>query len=772
MGYELNRLMSQYGATTPSAAFTGVAPVAPVAPVYDPAATATPAASGPFSGRLFNFGTSAATVPSEEEKVSVYNALIAKYNEDMPVYLAEKARAEQLAAQRELALKANSMYDQAQFGYQGDGPVVPEVAPVAVQPFTPLAPLAYMGKTLGTNAAGERSSFDTSGGMGGEGVSTDNNGPGPTGVSTTGGFGTMGALGIMGQAALGSIANALSTPNTQAQQDAISVVDMGPTSLGASAMGGTTGPGAASGIGVGSTSGINGMDAASDAASAAAAASSSSGHGGTTGTDTGDDGSSSGDSSGDGTGSGGDGPGSDGGSSGGDGGGSAGGDGGGDGGWAKGGRVTKDRLRRRFAEGGLNDLAGKYDLASEDLPMPAVTAEPMGLMGAETAPVSPAPAAAPVGMGLPPGLEQMLSKYQSGQSAYGEELKAARALATKESEAFANMLKGAMDQTGQAAPSKAEMYFRLAAAFGAPTKTGNFMENVAAAGKTLGEYAKETREADRASKASRMQLALEGQKLKMAGAKEDLSTLRTLAGEEMKDKRAVATKLLEQYIKSGEPESTAGKQAKDEGLRPGSPEFQARVAKIAENNVNQQLDKINATLANVSVAQANQALAQQKFDFQQGQAAKLTPAEVKMKAEAEDALTGLDSSITALQKAYKLNPNTFDASLVDTAQRKALEAAGSKDPKVQNTREMENLLSSGAVEKLKASFGGNPTEGERDILLSLEGLGAKSKEERAKIMKNTYIKLKAVRAARQKRLNEISSGLYRNTGEADTGGLE
>lgn len=751
MGYELNRLMSQYGATTPSAAFTGVAPVAPVAPVYDPAATATPAASGPFSGRLFNFGTPAATVPSEEEKVSVYNALIAKYNEDMPVYLAEKARAEQLAAQRELALKANSMYDQAQFGYQGDGPVVPEVAPVAVQPFTPLAPLAYMGKTLGTNAAGERTGFDITGGMGGDGVSTDNVGPGPAGVSTTGGFGTMGALGLMGQAALGMAANALSSPNTQAQQDAISVVDMGPTSMGASAMGGTTGPGAASGIGVGSTEGVNGMDAASDAASAAAAAAAADSAS-----------SSSADSSSDGTGSGGDGPGSDGGASSGDGGGSS-----GDAGWAKGGIV-----RRRFAEGGINDLAGKYDLVDESLPMPAVTAEPEALTGAEAASVSPMPSPAPVGMGLPPGLEQMLSKYQSGQSAYGEELKAARALATKESEAFANMLKGAMDQTGQAAPSKAEMYFRLAAAFGAPTKTGNFMENVAAAGKTLGEYAKETREADRASKASRMQLALEGQKLKMAGAKEDLSTLRTLAGEEMKDKRAVATKLLEQYIKSGEPESAAGKQAKDEGLRPGSPEFQARVAKIAENNVNQQLDKINATLANVSVAQANQALAQQKFDFQQGQAAKLTPAEVKMKSEAEDALTGLDSSITALQKAYKLNPNTFDASLVDTAQRKALEAAGSKDPKVQNTREMENLLSSGAVEKLKASFGGNPTEGERDILLSLEGLGAKSKEERAKIMKNTYIKLKAVRAARQKRLNEISSGLYRNTGEADTGGLE
>ena len=195
----------------------------------------------------------------------------------------------------------------------------------------------------GVDAAKAAAARSGDGGMGGDGATSSTSNPGNIGTIGAIGSTALGALGTAGQIGLGMIANAMSTPNTQAQQDAISVVDMGPTSLGASAMGGTTGPGAASGIGVGSTSGINGMDAASDAASAAA--SSSSGHGGTTGSDTGDDGSSSGDSSGDGTGSGGDGPGSDGGSSGGDGGGSAGGDGGGDGGWAKGGRVTKDRLR-------------------------------------------------------------------------------------------------------------------------------------------------------------------------------------------------------------------------------------------------------------------------------------------------------------------------------------------------------------------------------------------------------------------------------------------
>lgn len=428
----------------------------------------------------------------------------------------------------------------------------------------------------------------------------------------------------------------------------------------------------------------------------------------------------------------------------------------------------------------IYDLAGNYGMTDElGIPLPTQEAQPAAVAtpvaaampASEPAAMPAAPIASPAG-DRNQALMAMLGKYFPQGDEYGTELKAARQTMTRESEAFNKLLQDAINQKQESGPSKAEMYFRLAAAFGAPTKTGNFMESLGKAGEAAATMNKEQREAASAERARRLSLGLEAQKLRMTGAKEDLTTLRQLAAEGMKDKRTVATELIKEYVKSGQPESAAGKQAKDEGLVPGTPDYQKRVSEIASMNVDRQMAQINSVLAGISTAQANQALAQQKFQFQEQQAAKLTPAEVKLKSEAEEALTGLDSSIAALQKAYKLNPNTFDASLVDTAQRKALEAAGSKDPKVQNTREMENLLSSGAVEKLKASFGGNPTEGERDILLSLEGLGAKSKEERAKIMKNTYIKLKAVRAARQKRLNEISSGLYRNTGEADTGGLE
>ena len=206
-------------------------------------------------------------------------------------------------------------------------------------------------------------------------------------------------------------------------------------------------------------------------------------------------------------------------------------------------------------------------------------------------------------------------------------------------------------------------------------------------------------------------------------------------------------------------------------MKPGTPAFQKRVNEIAQTSVDAKLAQVTATLAGMSVQQANLALAQSKFQNQQTQQAKLSPAEMKLKTEVEDILTSTDQAMLDLKRAYQLNPNTFDTSLGDVAQRKVLEQAGVKDPKVIATREQTNLLSKSAVGKLKTAFGGNPTEGERKILLDLEGIDSKSKDERAIIMKNSYMALKARREREQKRLNEINQGLYRNT-SAPTGELE
>jgi hypothetical protein len=368
-------------------------------------------------------------------------------------------------------------------------------------------------------------------------------------------------------------------------------------------------------------------------------------------------------------------------------------------------------------------------------------------------------------------LDALLQRYAGNTTDYSAELAEARKTANTESMAFQKMIQDAMKAAPDEAPSKAEMYFRLASAFGSPTKTGHFAESLGNVNKELATYSQQEREAKKAQRALQLQMGLKGQEMRMASAKDDLTTLRTLAAEGMKDKRAITAEVIKDFIKSGEPESAAGKQARDEGLRPGSKEFQARVSEIAQTSVDAKLAQVTATLAGMSVQQANQALAMSKFENQKAQQSKLSPQEMKLKSETEDILTSTDQAMADLKRAYQLNPNTFDTSLGDIAQRKLLEAAGSKDPKVIATREQTNLLSKSAVGKLKTAFGGNPTEGERKILLDLEGIDSKSKEERAIIMRNSYTALKNRREREQKRLNDIKQGLYRDT-SAPTGELE
>jgi hypothetical protein len=411
----------------------------------------------------------------------------------------------------------------------------------------------------------------------------------------------------------------------------------------------------------------------------------------------------------------------------------------------------------------LQDMAGSYGLLS----YPGSQMFPTGVQVNPVPEQAPMTAVAPESPATVDRSQQLLSliqKYQgSAESPYRAELEAARKTSTAETEAFQKMLQSAMEGQTESGPSKAEMYFRLAAAFGTPGKTGSFFENLGTAGNVMAQYQKEEREAKKAGAASKLQLGLEAQKMRMAGAKEDLTTLRQLAGEEMKDQRAIATELIKDYVKSGQPQSSAGKQALDEGLKPGTPEYQKRVGQIAELNVERQMGLINAQLANMGVQQATAALQQQKFGFQKEQAGKLTAPEMKLKTETEDLLAQTAQGYQNIKRALELNPNTFDTSLVDTAQRKALEAVGSKDPKVANTRELENMLEKAALSQLKATFPGAISNDERQALLATQGMAAKSIEERGRIMRNAADAMKAIYARNKKRLNDINQGAYRAT---------
>ena len=85
------------------------------------------------------------------------------------------------------------------------------------------------------------------------------------------------------------------------------------------------------------------------------------------------------------------------------------------------------------------------------------------------------------------------------------------------------------------------------------------------------------------------------------------------------------------------------------------------------------------------------------------------------------------------------------------------------------TRELENLLKSAMISSASQKLTGVLSDSDIKLLLSIAGLDAKSKTEREQILKNAYRSLRTARQAQQKRLNEISQGLYRETSPAPAG---
>lgn len=377
------------------------------------------------------------------------------------------------------------------------------------------------------------------------------------------------------------------------------------------------------------------------------------------------------------------------------------------------------------------------------------------------------PAAAPVGAvpGATPRTMDMMEMLSRMYAPRSEELSAAQNRMRDETEAFNRLITNAMTQR-EAPPDKAEMYFRLAAAFGAPTKTGHFAEALGNVGQVMGEYTKSQRESAASRQQQKIALALEAQKLRMQGAREDLQTEKSLQIERGKDAREA----IKAYIESGKPQSAAGKQAMDEGLQPGTPAYQKRVSELAELNVERQMAMIQAQMAGVTAAMGNLAVSQGNLAVRQsaeGRAAeaakKLTPQELKLKVEAEDSLSSLDNAMSQLQSAYKLAPKAFGNTVAELGQRKILENTNPNDPRVLATRELENLLKSEMIGSAAEKMKGVLSDSDIKLLKEVQGVDAKSPEERQRILINAYKALQRGRAKQQKRINEINAGLYRST---------
>ena len=359
-----------------------------------------------------------------------------------------------------------------------------------------------------------------------------------------------------------------------------------------------------------------------------------------------------------------------------------------------------------------------------------------------------------------------------------------------------------------AGPDQAEMAFRLAAALGKPTRTGSFGETLGNVAETTGEALAQRRKATQELEDLNLKYQLAASDVKGEGQKAKISALTALARSTPKDRLTEIEKMQEiiddpranqkakdnaqaritflttratpaaktneidqllekindpavspankkvyqqrlnklNYIPSeakaerdsDKPQSPAGKLAKDEGLVPGTPEYQARVKALAG----------------------------------EGKGMTLSAQEQKELFEAEDIVNASKSVLLNLSKAKEINNKAYSGFAAGARRTIARNIPGvSESEGVTATTEIENLVLSNGLDQLKAIFGGAPTEGERKILLDIQGSINMSPKEREKIWDRAMQAAARRMKSSQEKMDKIRKGAYgKITPEANANG--
>lgn len=347
------------------------------------------------------------------------------------------------------------------------------------------------------------------------------------------------------------------------------------------------------------------------------------------------------------------------------------------------------------------------------------------------------------------GLDALFSKY-FGQDDYMSKAEAAKKKRDELLAAYKGTLAGGA-QIPIDEPSQAERYYRLAQALLTPGKTGHFYESLGNVAQVSGEMEKEKRLARREQALASLKAAGAGQQLDIEAAGQDIDLYTKLAEQSAATQGDIMKELIKQSLKPKEAQSPAGKQCMDKGLVPGTTAFHTCVAETAQASGDVAEARLNMALANAALREA---------EFTR-KGTEMSSTEVKLLTDTENAINATIDGEQLLNQALELNKVAYGTSPADITARKFAENADPDNPKVVATRDLENLLKERALSQLKITFAGAISDAETRILLDLQGIEAKSTEERRRIISRALDLVLKRRKREEDRIKKIRSGFYR-----------
>lgn len=139
----------------------------------------------------------------------------------------------------------------------------------------------------------------------------------------------------------------------------------------------------------------------------------------------------------------------------------------------------------------------------------------------------------------------------------------------------------------------------------------------------------------------------------------------------------------------------------------------------------------------------------------------LTVTDKKAILEADEAVENAQSIIGNLDRAIELSGKAYVGPTAGI-RGYATSLFGSEEGKA--TEDLNNVVTTNALQSLKAIFGGNPTEGERKILLDIQGSATKAPEVREDIFRRAKGMAQRRLEFNKKRADELRGGTFYKSG--------
>ena len=354
----------------------------------------------------------------------------------------------------------------------------------------------------------------------------------------------------------------------------------------------------------------------------------------------------------------------------------------------------------------------------------------------------------------------MLEMLKQSQVNYGDQIATQQGEYNTETKALQDMM-NQMADSQSTGPSESEKWFRIAAAMGAPTKTGSFFENLGLANVAMADISKERREATTAGDLVKMRAAEFGLGL----LKDQLSSTKTMSAAQLQRNQNIQDRIMEWDFEAARtseenifnlmtikeqrlwetenrksiPQTAAGLAAEEAGYDKGTPEYEEFVKAVVDRET--RIQKLN-------------------IEALERKASSLTKPEIDARKEADKDIKSTEGAIKLLKEALELSPKAYAGDWYSVTKKALQGAIDSDDQKYKDSERLENLLSQGALATLKATFGGNISDGERAANLEITGAKMKSEKSRTETIKLALETMREYEKEANDRLKDILSGDY------------